>query len=74
MKEHRKKKIAPIIITIIMLIYFILYFLVMIKTLPVVMNVILGIVPLLACVGIIYVCHERLKEIDGGEEDDLSKY
>ena len=60
MKEHGKKKIVPIVITLIMILYYIFYF---------------GLVIAVLLIGaMIYVCVQRIKEIDGGEEDDLSNY
>ncbi|MCR4866674.1 MAG: hypothetical protein K5921_07105 [Lachnospiraceae bacterium] len=74
MSEHDRKKIAPIIITIIVVLYYILYFTLLIFAVPGVLKIIFGIVPLLFAGLMIYVCVQRMKEIDGGEEDDLSKY
>ncbi len=74
MSEHDRKKIAPIIITIIVVLYYILYFTLVIFAVPGILTIIFGIVPLLLAGLMIYVCVQRMKEIDGGEEDDLSKY
>jgi fatty acid desaturase len=74
MSEHDKKKIAPIVITIIVVLYYILYFTLVIFAVPGILTIIFGIVPLLLAGLMIYVCVQRMKEIDGGEEDDLSKY
>ena len=74
MSEHDKKKIAPIIITILIVLYYTLYFTLIIFAVPGVLKIIFGIVPLLLAGLMIYVCVQRMKEIDGGEEDDLSKY
>lgn len=74
MSEHDRKKIAPIIITIIVVLYYILYFTLIIFAVPGILTIIFGIVPLLLAGLMIYVCVQRMKEIDGGEEDDLSKY
>ena len=38
------------------------------------MKILLGIVPAVLIFGVIYVCSQRIREIKGGEEDDLSKY
>ena len=75
MEEHKKKMIAPVIITVIVVLYYILYFLliiVVVDCLP--LEILLGIIPLCLAGGMIYVCIQRIKEIEGGEEDDLSKY
>jgi len=74
MSEHDKKKIAPIVITIIVVLYYTLYFTLIIFAVPGILTIIFGIVPLLLAGLMIYVCVQRMKEIDGGEEDDLSKY
>ncbi|MCR5507993.1 MAG: hypothetical protein K6F34_04825 [Lachnospiraceae bacterium] len=74
MNEHDRKKIAPIVITILAVLYYVLYFSVLIFLLPGVLKVIIGIVPLVFSGVMIYVCVQRINEIDGGEEDDLGKY
>jgi hypothetical protein len=74
MSEHDKKKIAPIVITILIVLYYTLYFTLIIFAVPGVLKIIFGIIPLLFAGLMIYVCVQRMKEIDGGEEDDLSKY
>ena len=74
MNEHRKKMIAPIIITILFVIYYAFYFTIVIA-LPVgIWKLFLGIIPVVMAVTMIYVCVQRIKEIKEGEEDDLSKY
>lgn len=75
MDEHKKKMVAPIIITVFIVIYYVLYFALVIALVDVLMlKIILGIIPFCLGVGMIYVCIQRIKEIKGGEEDDLSKY
>lgn len=74
MSEHDKKKIAPIVITILVVLYYILYFSIFIYAVPGIIKIIIGIIPLVLAGVMIYVCVERIKEINGGEEDDLSKY
>lgn len=74
MSEHGKKKIAPIVVTILCVLYYGLYFGLLITVVPFWLKIICGVAPLALAAGMIYVCIERLKEIDGGEEDDLSKY
>ena len=75
MKEHGKKMIAPIVITVLIVLYilvltaFLLYF-----KLPRFVNL-AGILGSLAVIGLmIGVLVSRIKEIRSGEEDDLSKY
>ena len=73
-KEHKKKMIAPIIITVIMALYYVLYFGLLICALEGIWTIAFGVVPL-AFFGVnIYVCVERINEIKKGEEDDISKY
>ena len=74
MKSHRKKMIAPIIITILIVAYYVVYFGLLIALIDGVGKYVLGIVPLLFSAIMVKVCIERIKEIREGEEDDLSKY
>ena len=74
MKSHKKKALAPIIITVIMLLYYIAYFGFLISLLDVVWKYVLGIIPLAFSAVMVYVCIERINEIKKGEEDDISKY
>ncbi len=76
MKSHRKKIIAPIVITAIILLYYVGFSIVctfFIK-LPILIKLLCSIIPLLFAGVCIYVLIERIKEIRSGEEDDLSKY
>ena len=74
MNEHRKKMIAPIIITILIVLYY-AFFLTVVIALPIgIWKLFLGIIPVVLAVIMIYVCVQRIKEIKEGEEDDLSKY
>ena len=75
MKEHRRKMVAPIVITILVILYFILYFGILIFLLEnPFLRWILGILPALLGAVMIGVCVQRIREIKGGEEDDLSQY
>ena len=74
MKLHHKKMIAPIVITILVVLYYCVYFGVLIHLIGKLSAVLLGIIPLVLSGAMIYVCVERIKEIKGGEEDDISKY
>ena len=74
MKSHRKKMIAPIIITILIVAYYVVYFGLLIALIDGIGKYVLGIVPLLFAAVMVKVCIERIKEIREGEEDDLSKY
>ena len=67
--------IAPIVITILIVIYFAIYFGVLVYLIKIGwLKVLLCIIPALLGVVMIGVCVQRIKEIKGGEEDDLSKY
>ena len=74
MNTHKKKIIAPVIITILMIIYYVFYFSLLISLLYGVWKYALGILPFVFSGVMIYVCSERIKEIRKGEEDDISKY
>ena len=74
MDSKKKKLLAPIIVTLIMVLYYIAYFGLLIWALEGVWKYILGIIPIALSAVMIAVCVERIKEIQEGEEDDLSKY
>ena len=74
MDQHRRKMIAPIIVTICMILYYIVYFGMLISVLDGIWKYLLGIFPIAFSAVMIKVCLERIKEIHEGEEDDLSKY
>ena len=74
MKQHKKKMIAPIVVTLLMILYYVAYFGLLISILEGVWKYLFGIVPLLFSGLMIYVCIERISEIKKGEEDDLSQY
>jgi len=74
MTDHGKKKIAPIVITIVMVLYYAFYFGILVVSLPTIGKIALGVIPLLLAIASIYVCVQRMREIDGGEEDDLGDY
>ena len=74
MKEHKKKLIAPIIVTVIMVLYYIAYFGFLIALIDGIWKWLLGIIPLAFTVVMLKVCIKRINEIKKGEEDDLSKY
>ena len=74
MSSHRKKMIAPILISVIMILYYVVYFGFLITLLPGIWKYALGIIPLAFSVVIVKVCIERINEIRKGEEDDISQY
>ena len=74
MKEHKKKLIAPIVVSIIMVLYYVVYFGILITLIGGIWKYLLGIIPMLLSLVMIKVCIERIDEIKKGEEDDISKY
>jgi len=72
--EHKKKLIAPIVVSIIMVLYYVVYFGILIALLDGIWKWLLGIIPLALSAVMLKVCIERINEIKKGEEDDLSKY
>ena len=74
MNPHRKKMIAPIVVSVIMILYYVVYFAFLITLLPGIWKYVLGIIPFVFSVLILKVCIERINEIRKGEEDDISKY
>ena len=74
MDSHKKKMRAPIIITVLVILYYIIYFGLLISLLEDIFKYALGVIPIIFSVVLIKVCIERIKEIKGGEEDDISKY
>ncbi|MBQ3955722.1 MAG: hypothetical protein II680_07520 [Clostridia bacterium] len=75
MKKHGKKMIAPIVITVLVILYFIAYFGFLIYLIDnIILKLLSGIIPALLAAVMIYVCMQRIKEIKGGEEDDLGQY
>ena len=71
---HKKKIISTIFFTLGGVIYYLIYFGILIYFIDGILKYVLGIVPIIFVVLFIYVCIERIKEIQGGEEDDLSQY
>ncbi len=74
MNSHKKKMIAPIIITVIMILYYIAYFGFLMSLLDGIWKYVLGVIPIMFSTIMIYVCIERINEIKKGEEDDISQY
>ena len=74
MDSHKKKMIAPIVVSILMILYYVIYFCFLISLLEGSFKYIFGILPIIFSSVMIKVCIERIKEIKGGEEDDISKY
>ena len=74
MIEHKKKLIAPIVVSIIMVLYYVVYFGILIALIDGIWKWLLGIIPLALSAVMLKVCIERINELKKGEEDDLSKY
>ena len=74
MSKHGKKMVAPLIVTVLAVLYFILYFGFLMNILSGIWKYAFGIIPIIFALVMIKVCVERIKEIQKGEEDDLSKY
>ena len=73
--EHKKKMIAPVVITVIFLAYLIAYAVAVVNVSEWQPYLILFALPLAALgVGMVYVLKTRIKEIRSGEEDDLDNY
>lgn len=74
MKQHHKKMIAPILISVLVVIYYLFYFGILLAVFDGFWKYLLGIIPIGLAVIMIAVCLERIQEIRSGEEDDLGKY
>ena len=73
--DQVRKMIAPIVITVLVILYFIAYFGFLIYLIDnIVLKLLSGIIPAFLAAVMIYVCIQRIKEIKGGEEDDLGQY
>jgi len=75
MKNHTKKIIAPVVITVLLVLYLASFLLTWLFN-PFSLSVkLIGTLIPLALIGVsVYVLVERIKEIRSGEEDDLGKY
>ena len=75
MHIHTKKMIAPIIIVFLILAYYIAFGVFFVKfAAPLILKLIGIIVPAVLSAAFIWLLVQRIKEIKGGEEDDLGKY
>ena len=74
-KEHRKKMVAPIVITVLFVLYLMAYVVLVILAAGWSPAMLLLTIPLVALgIGMVVVLKERIREIKSGEEDDLEKY
>ena len=73
--NHKKKMIAPVIITVLFLLYLIVYLIAVAMTTRLSPGMLLLSIPLVALgIGMVYTLKARIDEIRSGEEDDLSNY
>ena len=74
--NHGKKMIAPIVIAVIIIAYYIGIAIVCatVTWLPIGFKVVMIVVPLIVSAVMFGTLISRIKEIKGGEEDDLSQY
>ena len=74
-REHRKKMLAPVVITVVFLVYLIGYGIALAVATDWSPVMLLVAAPLIALgIGMIYTLKSRIKEIRSGEEDDLGNY
>ncbi len=75
MSQKRKKMIAPVVITICFLLYLFVFVAMIAAAMITVPLMVVFAIPLIAlATAMIVVLRERIQEIKGGEEDDLSNY
>ena len=74
-REHRKKMLAPVVITAVFILYLIGYGIALAAATEWSPVILLIAVPLVALgIGMVYTLKSRIKEIRNGEEDDLGNY
>jgi len=75
MKKHLKKILPPVIVSICLICIYIAYgFFFVNLDIPNFIKLIVLIVSIIVAIVVVMVLIERIKEIKGGEEDDLGKY
>ena len=74
--KYWKKMAAPIVIASIIIVYYIgaAVFFMMVPGIPATVKILMMVVPLILAEVMLGVLISRIKEIQGGEEDDLSQY
>ncbi len=74
--KYWKKMAAPIVIASIIIVYYIgaAVFFMMVPGIPATVKILMMVVPLVLAAVMLGVLISRIKEIQGGEEDDLSQY
>ena len=74
-REHRKKMLASVVITVVLILYLIGYGIALAVATEWSPVMLLIAVPLVALgIGMVYTLKSRIKEIRSGEEDDLGNY
>ncbi|MBP5753611.1 MAG: hypothetical protein J6W60_12275, partial [Treponema sp.] len=75
MNKHGKNILEAVIATLVIIVFYGIYFGVIISGIDsMLIKLLIGIIPAILGVMIIYVCIQRIREIKGGQEDDLGKY
>ena len=75
MNKHGKKIAGAVISAGVIILYYVIFFgIIMSEVENPVVRILLGAGPALIAAALIYVLIQRIKEIKGGEEDDLGKY
>ena len=71
-----KKMIAPVVVAVLLVLYFVGYavLLLAIPDLHLIVKLLLALIPLIMAGYVLWAAKERIEEIKGGEEDDLSQY
>lgn len=74
--KYWKKMAAPIVIASIIIVYYIgaAVFFMMVPGIPATVKILMMVVPLILAAVMLGVLISRIKEIRGGEDDDLSQY
>ena len=74
--KYWKTMAAPIVIASIIIVYYIgaAVFFMMVPGIPATVKILMMVVPLILAAVMLGVLISRIKEIQGGEEDDLSQY
>ena len=75
MDNHGRKMIAPVVVMLFIMLYYAIGIYVLFKfSLPNIIKIAAVILSILVTVVLIKVLAERVKEVKGGEEDDLGEY
>ena len=71
-----KKMIVPVVVAVLLVLYFVGYavLLLAIPDLHLIVKLLLALIPLIMAGYALWAAKERIEEIKGGEEDDLSQY